>query len=119
MIYEGFKIHSIEHFTEAYCTNKQCKKKPELLEVSNGFLSRALFCPNCKSVYVLKLEKVPRKNVTKQFMEQCLEDVEFERRKSLLIGEIALEREMKREGQRTAKIRKMQELQEKKKLRKK
>ncbi len=83
MIYEGFKIHSTEHIDEAYC---ECGKT--LLEVSNGFLSRALYCPQCENVYVLKKVKVPAKKVTEEFLNQCRIESEFQDRKHELYQEI-------------------------------
>jgi hypothetical protein len=83
---------------EAYCSNKRCKKKPELMEVSNGFISRALFCPDCKSVYVLKLERVEK--VSKEFLEQCLDQLEHENRKKILIAELVIEKQQKVEKER-------------------
>lgn len=71
MIYEGFKMHAIEHITDAYC---ECGKRLE--EVSNGLLSRALFCPKCENVYILKKIKLPKKKVTKEFIEQCRKELE-------------------------------------------
>lgn len=117
MIYEGFKIHSIEHIHEAYCTSHRCrKKKPELIEVSNGFLSRSLFCPVCHSVYLLKLERVPK--VNKVFLEQCLDELEHQNRKKLLIGELVMEKEMRQEKKIEAREAKERERQEKLRLKK-
>jgi hypothetical protein len=81
MMFDGFNLHAIPHITEAYCTNKECKKRDELTEVSNGFLSRALFCPNCESVYVIKLVKVPSKQITPQYLNNCRKAVEIEKAK--------------------------------------
>lgn len=78
MIFDGFKLHAIPHITEAYCTNKECKKRGELTEVSNGFLSRALFCPNCESVYLIKLVRVQPKKITPQYLENCRKKIEIE-----------------------------------------
>lgn len=108
MIYEGFKIGSIEHIHDAYCTSYKCRKKvTELIEVSNGLLSRALFCPECHAIYILKLERV--RKVNKEFLEQCLEEVDFQNRKKNLIDEMALEKEKKREQQREARMKKEDE----------
>ena len=104
MVYEGFKIHSYEKIMEAYCSNKRCKKKPELMEVSNGFISRALFCPDCKSVYVLKLERVEK--VSKEFLDQCLDQLEHENRKKILIAELVIEKQQKVEKEREARYKK-------------
>lgn len=72
MILDNFKLHAIPQLDEAYCTNKKCKKKSELFEVSNGLLGAAWFCPDCESVYILKLERFPLRGKKHQnFLEQC------------------------------------------------
>lgn len=120
MIYEGFKIHSYERIHEAYCTSHKCRKKrPELIEVSNGFLSRSLFCPECHSVYVLKLERYPKEKVKKEFLQQCLDELEHHRRKKILIGELVLEQEHRKEQEREARMKKEDERIAKLKARKK
>ena len=43
----------------------------DLKEVPNGWLSSALFCPKCEAVYEIKLVKVPKEKVTKEYLEQC------------------------------------------------
>lgn len=78
MIFNGFKLHAVPTIHEAYCTNKKCKKKPELVEVSNGLLSISLFCKECKSVYILKLER--QEKVSKAYIQQCIDEVEGNRR---------------------------------------
>lgn len=84
MIFEGFKLNATPTISEAYCNNKRCKNRPELHEVSNGFISIALFCPKCHSVYLLKLEKAKR--VSKKFRQQCLDELERNlRRKQVTI----------------------------------
>ena len=117
MIYEGFKIHSVEHIHEAYCSSHRCrKKKPELIEVSNGFLSRSLFCPVCHAVYVLKLERHTK--VPKAFLQQCLDEVEHQNRKQLLIGELVMEKELRQRKKEEAREAKEEERQAKLKARK-
>jgi predicted deacetylase len=73
MIFQGFNLHATPTLHEAYCTNKKCKEKPELVEVSNGFVSRAWFCTECYNVYVLNL--VREEKVSKEFLQQCLDEV--------------------------------------------
>lgn len=85
MIFEGFEIHASPFLTRAYCKNKKCKKKPELMEVSNGMFSSALFCRDCHSVYIIKMEQV--KKVPKEFMQQCLNEVARENRKRKAVQE--------------------------------
>ena len=66
MKFERFSINAIPIFTDAYC-----KCGNNLVEVSNGLLSRALFCKKCKSVYKLELRKVSKKYISKEFLLQC------------------------------------------------
>jgi hypothetical protein len=80
MIFKGFKLRTHPSIVEAYCTNPKCKTKPELHEVSNGFLSVSLFCSNCHSVYLLELVRQPK--ISKPYLRQCLDEVELERVKS-------------------------------------
>lgn len=74
MISEGFKIHATPHIHEA-----QCKCGNELKEVSNGWLSSALFCPKCENVYVIKKVKVSKSKLSKEFLNQCRFEVEFDK----------------------------------------
>ena len=75
MIFEGFEIHvSTDIFIhEAFCTNINCKRKSKLTQVSSGF-SIALFCEACKSVYCLKLVRVPK--VSRKFIKECKDEIE-------------------------------------------
>ena len=70
MIFKNFKLTATPHIIEALC---KCGNHTK--EVSNGFLSSALYCPHCESVYELKMVKVPNKNITNEFLEQCREQV--------------------------------------------
>lgn len=70
MQFKNFTIHATPHIAEAHC---QCGNK--LHEVSNGFLSVALFCPKCEDVYQLKLIKTPKKDISAEFLKQCREEV--------------------------------------------
>jgi hypothetical protein len=69
MLFEKFKIHATPHISDAYC---ECGDKLE--QVSNGWFSVAMYCLKCESVYTLQLRKVPKKKVTKKFLEQCREE---------------------------------------------
>jgi len=111
MNYEGFKIHSTERIMEAYCTNKRCKKRgeKEMVEVSNGFASIALFCPHCESVYVLSLEKVDgriKKNRERyaEFIQQCRDKVRLNELKRQAIGQFVLEQTERREKERDKRL---------------
>ena len=66
MRFNKFSIGAIPFIYEAYC---KCGK--ELRQVSNGFLSSALFCSKCESVYELKMVQVPAKKLTERFLEQA------------------------------------------------
>ena len=57
MQFEDFELHA-----EPVVTNAVCRKcRNNLIEVPNGWLSRAWFCPACEFVYVLRLAKLPAK----------------------------------------------------------
>lgn len=71
MMYDGFRIYATEHITEAYC--KDCGT--ELREVSNGLLSKSLYCPKCENVYQIKLTKIPKNKITKKYLEQCRKEI--------------------------------------------
>lgn len=72
MKYNDFEIHAIPVITRAYC--KECRTK--LIEIDNGWLSKAMFCPKCNNVYALKLTKVPNKKVSKGFLRQAKIQIE-------------------------------------------
>jgi len=48
-----------------------CRCGEDLVQVNNGWLEKAMFCPKCENVYVLKLIKVPDKKVSGAFIIQC------------------------------------------------
>jgi len=74
MDFKGFRIHAVPHIIDAYC---KCGER--LQEVSNGLLSTAMFCEECHSVYALKLVKVHGSGVSKQFIQQALDEVQSSR----------------------------------------
>jgi hypothetical protein len=78
MEFENFSTLGYFKIKDAYCTNKKCKTKPELFEVSNGFLSRAWYCPDCESIYLLKLEKHDKRKVGIRFLEKCRREYKIE-----------------------------------------
>ena len=47
-------------------------------------MSRALYCPKCENVYILKKIKVPVKKITEEFLKQCRFEVKFEEEKNKL-----------------------------------
>jgi len=67
MQFDGFEIHASPFFSNAYC--RECGEN--LIEVKNGRLSQAMYCPKCENVYLLKLIKVPQKKITAEFLEQA------------------------------------------------
>jgi len=69
MIFNKFKIAASPFITDAYC-----KCGNGLKQVSNGFMSVAMFCPKCENVYTLKLIKTPAKIVDEAFLKQCREE---------------------------------------------
>ena len=71
MKYDNFRLVAFPQVIDAYCG---CGR--ELVEVSNGFVSRAMYCPKCESVYRLRLIKEPKKNVSRKYLEQCRKEVE-------------------------------------------
>jgi len=76
MIFDGFEIHFFERITDANC---ECGNR--LTEVSNGWISAALFCTKCENVYILKKIKLPKKKITKEFLTQCRFEIEFDKQK--------------------------------------
>ena len=48
-----------------------CECGEDLREIQNEWRSSLMFCQKCKNVYEIKLVKVPRKQITKEFLEQC------------------------------------------------
>jgi len=72
MKFDNFRISAYPVLTDAYC--KKCDN--ELVEVSNGFLSSALFCPECELVYTIKLIKVNGKKVSEKYLAQCRKEAE-------------------------------------------
>lgn len=68
MIFDRFKIR-IQ--TSLNIEDANCKCGTKLVQVSNGFLGSAMYCPTCENVYILKLIKAPAKQVTESFLKQC------------------------------------------------
>jgi hypothetical protein len=71
MIFDSFEIHASPYICKAYC--KTCLNS--LVEISNGWLSRAMYCPKCENVYVLKLVKVPQKKISEEFLNHARSEV--------------------------------------------
>lgn len=65
----NYEIHARAFITKAYC-----KCGTTLAEVSDGWLSKAMYCPKCENVYKLKLIKVPAKRITKKYLLQCRQE---------------------------------------------
>lgn len=70
MIFDDFEINAMPFFSSMNCKN--CGES--LKEVSDGWLSRAFYCPECENVYTLKIIKVSDKKITKKFLKQCREE---------------------------------------------
>jgi len=58
----------------SFLANAYCSCGNDLVEVSNGFVSKAWFCNKCHSVYILELIKVSKNKITKKFIKQCIEE---------------------------------------------
>lgn len=71
MRFNGFEIHALPRVEVDSC--KKCKVPPK--PVSNGFFSKAWFCPKCESVYLLGIRKAPKKMISERFLEQCRKEV--------------------------------------------
>jgi hypothetical protein len=69
------KLGEVEIHAEPYITRAYCKCKEALKQVSNGFLGTAFYCSKCDSVYELKLIKVPKKKISKEYLEQCRKEI--------------------------------------------
>ena len=72
MKFDDFRIAAEPVLMDAYC--KECSN--QLVEVSNGWVSRALFCPKCELVYTIKLIKVNGKKVSEKYLAQCRKEAE-------------------------------------------
>jgi len=66
MVYNNFSLVAFPHIQDAYC-----KCGETLREVSNGFLSTAMYCPKCENIYQLKLVKLPASKITAKFLKLC------------------------------------------------
>ena len=77
MKYDNFNITAQPYITEAYCNN--CSG--ELVEVSNGWFSSAMFCPKCERVFVLKLIKAKDKDINEAFLEQARKEAASKKKK--------------------------------------
>jgi len=66
MKFKNFRIHA-----EPYIMDAKCNCGQKLKEVSNGFLSSVMYCPFCEEIYELKLIKIPKKKISKEFLEHC------------------------------------------------
>jgi len=71
MKFDNFEIHASPFITNAVCN----KCGTGLEEVSNGWFSKAMYCPKCEGVFTIKLVKVPSKKVSKEFIEGCRKQV--------------------------------------------
>ena len=71
MILSNFEIHAVP-----YITRGKCKCGNYAKEVSNGIVGRAMFCPNCETVYELKMVKIPEKKISEEFLEQCRQEAQ-------------------------------------------
>ena len=70
MKFDNFSIRADPIIQNAYC---KCGK--ELQEVSNGLFSSAFYCVKCESVYMLKMIKVNKKKLSKEYIDQCRNEI--------------------------------------------
>ncbi len=70
MKYGDVKLHALPH-VEAYCKSKECAI--ELVEISNGLLARALYCPKCSAVYTIHIKKLRADRVNKEYLKELKE----------------------------------------------
>ena len=75
MIFKNFEIHASPNIQ-----NARCKCGTMLEEVSNGWVSTALFCPKCENVYVLKLVKLSASKVSPEFLAQAKKEIDDEKK---------------------------------------
>ena len=71
MIFNNFELHATP-----FISNASCKCGQELKQVSNGFFSFVLYCPKCENIYKMKMVKIPKKKISKEFLEQCRKNKE-------------------------------------------
>lgn len=69
-ISQVFRISADPFITDAYC---ECGA--DLKEVSNGWFSRAMFCPKCHNVYELKLIKFAKNKINADFIKEAIEEI--------------------------------------------
>ena len=69
MIFENFQIAATPFIHHAYC-----KCGESLIEVSNGLLSKVMYCPKCENVYQLKLIKISDRKLNQDFIDQCRQE---------------------------------------------
>lgn len=71
MKFDDFEIHANPYIINAYCKECRC----DLIEISNGWFSRVMFCPKCENIYALKLIKIPKNKINGRFLEQARKEV--------------------------------------------
>ena len=76
MKFDNFSIRAEPYITDGVCT--QCYS--ELIQVTSGWFSAAMFCPKCESVYSLKLIRVNQDKVSTEFLTQAREEAKRKRR---------------------------------------
>lgn len=70
VIFDKFKLVATPQIIDAYC---ECGGTMQ--EVFNSLLSRAMFCPKCENVYMLKLVRVAKKFISAEFLKQARSEV--------------------------------------------
>lgn len=68
MIYDNFKINAKPFFSDVWCP----KHKNVMVELEDGWFKKSWYCKECKSVYTLKLCKIPEKQIDKKALADIL-----------------------------------------------
>lgn len=72
MKFSDFEIHAYPVIRDASC--RSCGR--DLVEVSNGWFSSALYCDACEFVYEIKMVRIAKDKIPPEFIEQCKKSIE-------------------------------------------
>ena len=70
MKFDNFEIHAIPEIINAYC--RECHNA--LKVISDGWFSKALFCPHCITIYQIKMIKVQNDKIDKEYLEKLIKN---------------------------------------------
>lgn len=71
MQFDGFEIHSIPYLR----TERNCECGGKLHTIHNGLISSCFFCEDCQNVYLIKMVKVAKKKVSREFLKAAREEI--------------------------------------------